>query len=426
MGYRKEIEARKEEYIEFLRKLVSYDSEILEAGKHGLEQDIQSYLAEYFAEMGAEVDAFEPDNSKISGYKGFNRDHEYEGRKNVVATFKGTGGGHSLLMNGHCDIVPPGDESKWTFNPFVGEIKDGRIYGRGTTDMKGGSAAAICAIKLLKDLGYKTKGDIIFESVIDEEGGGNGTIACCDRGYRADGALIMEPTSLAIMLCNRGAFLAEFTVIGDPIHAAMKGNGQNAIEKAIKLIQALEELEAHWLMTKKHKLLSNPTINLGTIHGGTGASTGAESCTVQFDVEFLPTELDADYNKHVVDPEDIKREVEEHIATACNGDAWLREHPVSINWYQETLCFETEMEEPFVQSMEESVKQALGKADFDGLPCGCDGAQLAHISNMPVIIMGPGERFEPHTYNESISIDKFLKAIEVYANLITDWVGITR
>ena len=421
---KKEILARKDEYISFLQKLLTYDSKIEEAGKYGNEQGIQTFLADYFEKMGAKVDAFEPDNDRMSAYKGFNANHEYEGRKNVVATFSGTGGGHSLLMNGHCDIVPAGDESKWKYSPFSGEIHDGRIYGRGASDMKGGLAAAVCAIKLLQELGIGLKGDIILESVVDEEGGGNGTIACCDRGYKADGAMIMEPTALAIMTCNRGAFLAEFNVIGSPIHAAMKGNGHNAIEKAIKLIHALQELEAHWLMTKKHKLLSNPTINIGTICGGTGASTGAESCKVQFDVEFLPSELNSNYDKIEVDPEDIKREVESWLICACQGDVWLKDHPVSVNWYQETLCFETDTEDPFVLAAVDSVRKVTGKADLDGLPCGCDGAHLASISKMPVIILGPGDSENLHVFDESLSVEKYLQAIEIYANLIMNWVGI--
>lgn len=419
---KKGISEKKEEYLGLLKKMISYNSKIIEAGKFGQEAGIQEYLASYFADMGARVDAFEPDNERISKYAGYNPDHTYEGRKNVVAVFEGCGGGRSLLMNGHCDIVPAGNEEEWDAPPFAAEIREGRLIGRGATDMKGGSAAAICAIKLLKDLGVQLKGDIIFESVIDEEGGGNGTIACCDRGYKADGALIMEPTSLAVMPCNRGAFLAEFTVKGKPIHAAMKGHGENAIEKAIKLINALHELESRWLMTKKHDLLSNPTINIGMITGGSGASVAAAECNVKFDVEFLPTELDSDYNSVPVDPEDIKREVEQWIERACRGDEWLSQNPVTIHWYQETLCFETDTDSDFVKSVCSSVGKVFENVAVDGLACGCDGAQLANIGKMPVVILGPGEFSQLHTTNESISIEKYLQAIEIYAHLILEWV----
>ncbi len=408
----------------FLAKLISFDSRMLENGVHGQEKEIQGYLAAHFTSMGATVDAFSPDNEKISRYAGFNAGHEYAGRQNVVASFKGMGGGASLLMNGHCDIVPPGDESAWTSPPFTATERDGLLYGRGAADMKGGLAAAILAVQLLQDMGYRFKGDIFIESVIDEEGGGNGTIACCDRGYRADGALLMEPTSLAVMPANRGAFLGSFTVKGKPVHASIRGFGVSAIEKAIKLIDGLRELELRWLLTKEHPLLGNPTINVGCIQGGEGASTVPEECTVKFDVEFFPMEYDAEGHAHTVDPEDIKKEVQQHLNRVAAGDEWLRTHPVTIQWYQETLCFQTDTDDPFVKAAAAASQAVLGRARIKGLPCGCDGAQLFTIGKMPVVVLGPGDVQRAHTTDEYLPLDEFYKAIELYAHLIADWVGI--
>lgn len=423
---KKNIAMNKEQYLQLIKKLVSYDSKIINAGEYGEEKGIQDYLKVLFEQMGAEVDAFEPDNQTISGYPGYNPYHKYEGRENVVATFKGNGTGRSLLFNGHCDIVPADNADQWTNSPFECTLRNNKLYGRGTSDMKGGSAAAILAIKLLQDIGFEFGGDIIFESVIDEEGGGNGTIACCDKGYHADGVIIMEPTRMAIMPTNRGAFLAEFTVIGKPIHASMKGYGVNAIEKAFKLIDALKELETEWLLSKKHPLLSNPTINIGQISGGDGASVVPRECTVRFDVEFFPSEYDDNFNSVPVNPELIKEEVENHIRRACDGDKWLSEHPVSINWYQETQCFETDMQSEFLLSVQNTCEEVMGRVDISGLPCGCDGAQLSKIGKMPVLIIGPGDLKQAHTIDESMELDKYYQAIEVYANIIADWAGITQ
>lgn len=419
------VKRNKTKHLKILNRLVSYDSKMINSGEYGDEKGIQDYLKDLFTQMGAEVDAFEPDNSKICGYSGFNPDHKYEGRENVVATFKGNGTGRSLLFNGHSDIVPAGNAKLWRSSPFTCEQRDDKLYGRGTTDMKGGSAAAILAIQLLKEMGVSFNGDVIFEAVVDEEGGGNGTIACCERGYKADGAIIMEPTRMAIMPTNRGAFLAEFTVMGKPIHASLKGFGVNAIEKAIKLINAIKELELEWLLTKRHPLLSNPTINFGQISGGDGASTVASECNVKFDVEFFPSEYNRDYDKVPVNPQDIKKEVELCIKRACDGDKWLSENPVAINWYQETLCFETSLASDFVSTVVKCCDQIMGKAVVSGLPCGCDGAQLSIIGNMPVVVIGPGDIMQAHTVDECIEIEKYYQAIEVYANLIVDWVGIS-
>lgn len=428
MGMREKIheviEKNKEYCFTLLKDMVAYDSRILENGKYGKEKGIQDYLKQRFAQMGAEVDAFSPNNDEICGCMGYNANHDYKDRENVVATFKGTGKGRSILLNGHCDIVPPGDKQLWSNDPFNCVEREGRFYGRGTTDMKGGLAAAILAVDCLQKAGVKLAGDIFIESVIDEEGGGNGTIACCVRGYKADGAIIMEPTQLTVMPCNRGAFLAEFAVTGVSSHASTKGWGVNAIEKAVKLIEALHELEDKWLMTKRHPLLGNPTINIGHIEGGIGASIVPEKCVVKFDVEFLPSEYDHNYKMVGISSEDIKREVEECLHRACQGDEWLCEHPVSVNWFQETLCFETDISDSFVQSVIESEKEVMGDVTVAGLPCGCDGAQLAKIGNMPVLILGPGDLHCLHTTDESMDKELFFQAIEVYANIIVNWVGI--
>lgn len=290
--------------------------------------------------------------------------------------------------------------------------------------MKGGLAAAVLAMDFLQKAGIRLAGDVYIESVIDEEGGGNGTIACCDRGYRADGAIIMEPTQLTIMPCNRGAFLGEFKIQGLSSHASTKGWGVNAIEKAIRLIQALHELEAKWLMTKRHPLLGNPTINIGQIEGGIGASIVPESCIVKFDVEFLPSEYDKNYNSVEVLPEEIKNEVEECLRTACMGDEWLSSHVAEVNWFQETLCFETDVENAFVQSIINSSQKVEKNVVLAGLPCGCDGAQLSKLGNMPVVILGPGDLRCLHTTDESMDEELFYKAIEMYACIIAEWVGV--
>jgi acetylornithine deacetylase len=417
------LEKNKENYLEFLKHLISFDSRMLENGKKGKEKAVQDYLKEVLQKKGGELDCFAPENERIKKYPGFNKNHEYTDRENVVAVFKGNGKGRSLLMNGHCDVVTPGNEEEWTSPPFSAEIRDGKLYGRGSTDMKAGLSAAILAIDLLQEAGFVFQGDIIFESVVDEEGGGNGTIACCDRGYRADGALLMEPTCLQVMPANRGAFLAQFLVKGKPVHASMRGFGINAIDKAIKLINGLRELELEWLLVKRHPLLDNPTINIGQISGGEGASIVPAECIVKMDVEFFPTEYNDD-NYEIVDPEDIKREVQKKVDLICMGDEWLAGHPVTIEWYQETLCFQTDLKNEFVNACKKSCKNVLGKVVVNGLPCGCDGAQLAHIGKMPVVVLGPGDIRNAHTTDEFVNIVEFFNSIEIYANLIVDWVGI--
>lgn len=419
------LDAKKNEHIGFLQQLVGHDSRIFNAGQTGNEGEAQRFIANKLQELGADqIDVFEPENERIKHLPGYNAGHDYTDRPNVVAVFKGSGGGRSLLLNGHVDTVDTGNVELWTSGPFSCTERDGFLYGRGVADMKGGLAAAIMALEALRASGVKLAGDVIFTSVVDEEAGGNGTLACVEKGYRADGALIMEPTNLEIHASNKGAFLAKFTVVGKPIHACLKGFGVNAIDKATKLIQALYELEKHWLLTKKHPYLTNPTINVGRIQGGIGASIVADECTVDFDVEFLPREYDADGNEHIVDKYDIQREVEAALARACEADEWLRQHPVKVDWYQDTSAFQTDADHPLVTSALQSVEHTLGKSSLSGLPSGCDGVYLSDIGNMPVIIFGPGKINQAHTIDEFLQIDQYLSHIRALANFIIDWTGL--
>lgn len=140
--------------------------------------------------LGAEIDVFEPDYVLMNSCPEVNPDHDYAGRHDVVGTFRGAGDGRSLIFNGHIDTVDFVDESLWERGPLNPFERDGKLYGRGSCDMKGGLCASLLAMKVLRNCNIQLKGDVIYESVIDEEGGGNGTLACINRGYKADAAII--------------------------------------------------------------------------------------------------------------------------------------------------------------------------------------------------------------------------------------------
>ena len=144
----------------------------------------------------------------------------------MVGILEGEGKGRSLILNGHVDTVPPGDTTLWKHNPFGGEIEGDRIFGRGSVDMKGGISAMIMAVKFIKEAKIRLKGDIILQCVVDEEGGGNGTLACVDRGYKADAAIVTEPTNLKIMIAHRGAMHLRVKVKGKSTHACFRWEGE--------------------------------------------------------------------------------------------------------------------------------------------------------------------------------------------------------
>lgn len=184
------VESRRTEILVFLQKLIQHESVT------GKETEIQSFIAGHLTRLGMEVDRFEPDPEKLRHYPGFlEPELPCDGRENVVGIRRGTGGGRSILLNGHADSVPVEPLDQWVSDPLSGEIREGRIWGRGASDMKAGVAAMTMAVTILEDIGLRTMGDVILEYVVDEERTGLGTLACVDRGYRADGGLAQNPLS---------------------------------------------------------------------------------------------------------------------------------------------------------------------------------------------------------------------------------------
>lgn len=406
----------------FLQDLVRLDSRIVDAGRTGQEGPIQAFMAERLAKTADRVDKFEPDHASMRHLPGFNPGHEYQGRPNVVATYRGSGGGRSLILNGHADVVAPGPLERWSSPPFEPRVEGGRLYGRGSTDMKAGLAACVLALEAIKQVGGRLKGDVHLQSVVDEEGGGNGTLACIARGYRADAALIAEPTQLQVHVGNRGALLAEIVVEGVPIHASLKGYGVNAIEKVFRLTQALKELETRWMLSRRHPLFSPPTMNIGEIHGGDGASVVPARCLLRFDVEFLPVE-EHDGDQRRVDVDAVRQEVQEWLSLTCAGDEWLREHPVEVRWYQETGAFFTDPDEPVVQTLQSAARDCGRECRIGGFAAGCDGPLLRNLAGIPTVVFGPGTIRQAHTIDEYVELEQYWEAIRSIALFVWRWSG---
>ena len=232
------IDQHRDEITSYLQKLISFQSVT------GQEGEIQAFAAETMRELGLIVDVFEPDVDRLRSYPGFlEPDLPFDGRPNVVGTWKGTGGGRSLLLNGHIDTVPLDPLSEWKTDPLAGEITDGKVVGRGASDMKSGVAAMTMAVQILKQMGVQLKGDVILEYVVDEERTGLGTLACVDRGYSADAGICCETSDLNLMPACIGRMWFTVNLKGKPTGIATRWEGVSSIEKAYKIIQAVDDLE---------------------------------------------------------------------------------------------------------------------------------------------------------------------------------------
>jgi acetylornithine deacetylase len=415
------IDERRDEAVEFLRALVAFDSTFIDQGKSGNEGGIQRWLAKTLEEWKFETRLFEPDNAKIASWPDYNPGHDYANRPNLVAIARGTGGGRSLLFNGHVDTVPLDDLSKWKHGPLSGEVEEGRLYGRGACDMKAGVAAMLLAARYARAVYPDLRGDVLLESVVDEEGGGNGTLSCIEQGYTADAAIVTEPTDLQIFCASRGVYLLEIAVEGLSIHACFKWKGVNAVEKAMTIANGLLELETEWQVRRKHPLLPSPTITLGQIEGGIGAAVVPGSCVMRYDIKYLPTETGEGGRQIPVNGEDVKREVEERIARICRDDPWLSQHPPRLNWYLGVMPHAIEPHCPLIDVISDACESVMGQKQISGMPSGADARHLQNNGKIQTIIFGPGRLENAHTIDECVDLESYFTSIKVLAETIVRW-----
>jgi acetylornithine deacetylase len=416
------IREQRERCIEFLGALVRIDSTVIHHGLDGNEAAAQAFVREYLSGRGLEVHAHEPDYRNFENAPAFSPGHSYANRPNVVAIARGAGGGRSLILNGHIDTMEPQYLERWSHDPFDPVIEDGKLYGVGSCDMKAGLAALMMALEAVSESGVRLAGDVIVESVVDEEGGGNGSLDLCARGYRADGAIIAEPTQLDVQPASRGVLLLEVRVQGRPTHACLKWEGVNAIEKSFGIISTLREMEREWLATRTHPLLPRPTVGLGQIEGGVAGSAVPGECVLRFDLKYLPSQYDLQGNRGVVDGEAIKREVTERILAACRADAWLADNPPKLSFYQHCIPHEIPADDPLVLVIAEAVQGVMGEARITGFPAGCDARHFA-MHGIPAVIFGPGDLRNAHNVDEHVPVEDYLRCLEAVAHTIVAWCG---
>ena len=254
----------------------------------------------------------------------------YDGRPNVVGRFRGTGGGRSLILNSHVDTVTVEPLDKWTRDPFGAEIENGIMYGRGTSDMKGGAMAALMAITYLRKAGVTLRGDVIFESVVNEEHAGNGTLDLVGRGVLADAAICLEPTSNTIAYSHPGGLYWRVSVPGVPRSPGARWNGAqkegvSAVENLPPVIAALLELERSYNKSKQRPANGPAPFSLvmGKISGGHYETVTAGEVVITGGAYFAPQLGDV-----VAIMEGFRRA----IAQANASDPGLRQHPARLEF----------------------------------------------------------------------------------------------
>ncbi len=278
------IASNKNAIIGFLSDLVRIPSVV---GKEGKAQD---FISKKFTDMKLNVDTWEPEITELKDHPAFFETisftkHGYKERPNVVGTLKGTSNGNTLILGGHIDVVSPEPIDHWQHDPWGAEISQGRMYGRGAADMKGGIAAMIYAVQTIQQIGIQLKGDVILQTTIEEEDGGiGGALHSIIRGYTADAIIVPEPRSgNEIGVGSAGVLYFRVRIPGKIMHAVYAHKGVNAIGKALKIYDALIKLNEERQKTTHVPQFEMEadmegratTINVGTIHGGDWPSTVA-------------------------------------------------------------------------------------------------------------------------------------------------------
>ena len=371
--------------------------------------------------MELTLDIWEIGSPELFNHPLFSSDRKnFYGNPNVVGILKGTGGGRSLILNGHIDVVPEGDLSDWKDDPFSGVIRDGRLYGRGSTDMKGGTVSLLLAMDAVKSCGIKLKGDVIFQSVIEEESGGAGTLAAVLRGYRCDGAIIPEPSSMKIFPKQQGSMWFRISVKGRSAHGGTRYEGTSAIEKMMLVINEIQQLEK-----ERNERITDPLyegvpipipINVGKIKSGQWPSSVPDLAFIEGRMGVAPNES----------LEKAKEEMDACLARLREKDEWFKHHPVRIEWFGGNwLPGNMDVDHPLIQSLSDSYRQVKESPPvIEASPWGTDGGILSTIGDTPAVVFGPGTTEAAHDSNEYIILENVFQAAEIIAMTIIDWCEI--
>lgn len=395
---------------------------VQEDSTRGQESSAQAIVIEKCRQLGLELDIWEIDQEKLSQHPAFFCDRkEFQGNPNLVAVWKGTGGGKSLILNGHIDVVPVGDEKRWNDDPFSGHIQSGRLYGRGATDMKGGNVALLMAMEALIALDIRLKGDVIFQSVIEEESGGAGTLAAVLRGYRAEGALIPEPTNMKIFPKQQGSMWFRIIVNGKAAHGGTRYEGVSAVEKATIVIERIQQLEK-----VRNQKISDPMydhipipipINIGKMISGQWPSSVPDQAVIEGRMGVAPEEK----------MEHAQQEMAACLKELNEQDEWFRENPLELEWFgARWIPGSISENHPLVTTLTASFR-SVKKEDpiIEASPWGTDGGILSTVGGVPVVVFGPGITETAHDANEHIVLEEMFAASEIIALTLLEWCEIT-
>lgn len=376
-----------------LSDLVAFESD------HGRELDIQHHLAGLLAGMGMQTDVWDIDLDGLREHPAYGAEIEREQAIGLVGRW-GAGAGRKLILNGHVDVVPPGESERWSVPPFQATVRDGRVYGRGAVDMKGGLCCAIHAVRAIMEARLELAGEVLIQPVVGEEDGGAGTLAAVVRGHRADAAIVLEPTEMAVAPAQGGALSFRITVPGLAAHGALRAEGVDPMDYFDRIHRSLRALERDRNERLRHPLFADYEIPyaicVGKLRAGIWASTVAETLVLEGRYGVAIDE----------DPDQACAELEQAIAGLAATDPWLSEHPPRVEWWgARFMPAAIAVDDPIVTGLCAAWQTACGKqAVVRGMPYGADMHLLVNQGQIPTVLFGPGDVRLAHAPDEYVPI----------------------
>lgn len=382
----------------------------------GSEEAVMAWSADALRGLGMVVEEVAPDQAAIRADPDWPGEEMERVALPIVIGRLGRPGGRRLVLSGHLDVVPPGDPATWTVDPWAAEVRDGRLYGRGAVDMKGGVAAIMAAVRtLVADGGAATlDGELLVVLVPSEEDGGQGTLAAIRAGAVGDLAIITEPSNLDVVVAHAGALTFRLTVPGRAAHASQRREGVSALDKLFVLVQALEADEARRNDAETDPLMTAlglpyPTI-VGMVEGGEWASTVLDRLVVhgRYGVRLGQT------------PAEAATELEAAIAEACAADDFLRDHPATVEFTGGRFgSARVPSDHPLPVGLADVAAAVTGRRpELLGEPYGADMQMFINVGRVPCVIYGPGDVRVAHSADEYVPLDE----VETCAGVLAAWV----
>ncbi|UJA19389.1 ArgE/DapE family deacylase [Thermoleophilia bacterium SCSIO 60948] len=424
------IAERSDELVDLARTLIDFDTTVRgEPGEPAREEAaLQSHVATLLERAGADVELWEPRPGELDRWRRqVPEGLGFEGRPQMVARFAGRSTGSSLLFNGHVDVVSAEPKKRWASDPFRAEVRDGKLFGRGACDMKGGVAAMLTAAIVLADESIGCAGELIVNTVTDEEWNGAGALAAVARGVSADAGVVPEATGFEPWVACRGVVNPTITVRGRPGHAEIpqppwqQGGAVNAIEKSMIVLDAVRSLREHWAANSNNPLLKPGELIPTVIHAGEWWVNYPASCTIVVDVTYLPEQGDADGGWGGP----VEREIEDWILERTGQDDWLAENPPQFRWANNLAPAAVPGGDPIVTA-------ALAASETIGRPGKVAALQGWHDAatftrfGTPTISYGPaglsndGETLA-HAVDESVPVEDLVMTAQALALIAMRW-----